>query len=95
MLPRVIGVVFELVSVATFCPPLPPTATAAHEMLAGEAAELPPVDPEPERVTTCGLLVAESTKLRLADRAPAAVGWKVIVAVQVVETATVLPHVVL
>jgi hypothetical protein len=36
ILPRVIAVAFPLVRVATFCPPLLPMATAAHEMLAGE-----------------------------------------------------------
>jgi hypothetical protein len=36
MLPMVIAVAFPLVRVATFCPPLLPIATAAHEMLAGD-----------------------------------------------------------
>ena len=76
-LPMVIGVVFPLVSVATFCPPLLPMATAAQEILAGETDALPVVPvPLPESATVCGLFVAVLVKLRLAVRAPTALGLK-------------------
>ena|SRR5215472_5469728 len=59
----------------TDCDALPvPTDVAAKERLAGDADALAGVAPVPDRVTTWGLFVAESTKLRLAVRVPAAVG---------------------
>lgn len=48
----------------------------------------------PDRATACGLLVAESTKLRLALRPPAALGLKKTVAEQLPFTETVVPQVV-
>jgi hypothetical protein len=48
---------------------------AAKERLAGDAvAVVVGTIPTPESATTCGLFVAESTKLRLAVRVPAALG---------------------
>jgi hypothetical protein len=66
------------VSVITFCAPLPPTGTATQFKVVGLTDAVPePVEaPVPVRITSCGLLVAESVKLRVAVRAPAAVGLK-------------------
>jgi hypothetical protein len=95
MLLKLIGTAFAFVSVTTFCPLFVPTATAAHESEEGEAAAAPVDAPDPDRATSCGLLVAESTKLRVAARAPVALGRKMMVAVQVAEIAMLLPQVVL
>lgn len=49
--------------------------------------------PEPESATLCGLPVAESAKLSVALRVPAAVGLKTTDAVQFAEAARLAPHV--
>lgn len=92
-LPILIAAPFPFVKVTVFWPLLLPIATAAQVRLAGETELAPPDDPEPERGTICGLLVAESTKFRLAVRVPAAAGLKIIVTVQLAETARVPPQV--
>ena len=52
-----------------------PTDVAAKERLAGEAvAVVEGTTATPESATTCGLFVAESTKVRLAVRVPDAPG---------------------
>ena len=58
---------------------------------------LPPevVAPVPAKATVCGLFVAESVKLKLALRAPAAVGLNAIEAVQEPEAARLVLHVLL
>jgi len=53
------------------------------------------VEPVPERETFCGLLVAESTKLNVAVRVPAAVGLKTMDAAQLAEAARLVPQVLL
>ena len=73
-LPILIAAAFPFVRVTVFWPLLVPTATAAQLNVAGETALAPPDDPTPESAKTCGLLVAVSTKLRLAVRVPAALG---------------------
>src|SRR5215469_13081597 len=95
MLPTLIAAAFPFVSVTVFWPLLVPTATAAHDRLEGEAALAPVDDPTPESETTCGLLVAESTKPRLAMRVPAPLGLNTMLAVQVPEMARVAPQFVL
>jgi hypothetical protein len=89
-----IAVAFPFVRVTAFCPLLVPTATAAQLRVDGDAALAPPDDPTPERETTCGLLLAESTKLRLAVRVPAAPGWKIMLALHVAERPRVPPQLV-
>jgi hypothetical protein len=49
-----------------------------------------PVAPVPMRETFCGLLLALSTKLSVAERVPVAVGLKMIEAVQLAPGASVL-----
>jgi hypothetical protein len=49
----------------------------------------------PESETFCGLPVAESVKLSVAVREPVAVGLKTIDAVQLVDAARLVPHVLL
>lgn len=83
------------VSVMTFCAPPPPTGTDTQFKLVGLTAALPPevVAPVPFKVTDCGLLVAESVKVNVALRAPAAVGLNTIEAVQEPPAARLAPHV--
>ena len=96
MLLMLMMVVFPFVSVATFCPPLFPIATDAHVIPVGEIEVAPAgaAAPVPERVTACGLLVAESVKLRAALRVPVAPGLNTTVTVQVTGAARVAPQVV-
>jgi len=54
-----------------------------------------PVAPPPVSVTVCGLLLAESVNRKIALRAPVAVGAKTMLAVQVADAASVVPHVLL
>ena len=54
-----------------------------------------PEVPVPESATCCGLFVAESVKLSVAVRAPAAVGLNTIVAVQPADAVRLVPHVLL
>lgn len=84
-----------LVSVMTFCAPLPPTGTDAQLNVVGLTDAFPDVvdDPEPVRAIVCGLLVAESVKVRVALRDPAAVGLNTIEAVQDPEADRLVPHV--
>lgn len=48
--------------------------------------------PVPESATVCGLPVALSVIVTIADRAPAVVGAKVTVIVQFAPAATLVPH---
>jgi hypothetical protein len=93
----VIDPVPPLVSVTTFCPPLPPTGTATQFRLVGVTVALPPEleAPVPVRATVCGLFVAESVKLSVAVRAPVAVGLNTIEAAQVPAAAKLVLHVLL
>ena len=71
------------VSVADFGAPPTPTDTLAQLILEGLTVRLPAgAIPIPERATVCGLLFAESIKLRVAARVPVAAVLKRIVAVQ-------------
>jgi hypothetical protein len=64
--------------------------------LDGLAATIPVAAiPNPESGTFCGLLPAESLKLRVAVRVPVAVGLKRIATVQVALAAKLNPHVLL
>jgi len=85
------------VSVMTLGPPVCPTATLFQLKLVGlaEAVPEPPLLPVPESETTCGLLATPSVNCRLAVLAPAALGLKVIVTVQLAPDARVPPHVLL
>jgi hypothetical protein len=82
-----------LVRVTVFCPLLFPMATAAQLRLEGDTEPALVDDPEPERATVCGLLVAESTKVRFAVRAPAAPGLKTMLTAHVADTAREVPQV--
>ncbi len=57
--------------------------------LRGRDAE---VSPAPERATVCGLPLALSVIVTIADRAPAAVGVKVTMIVQFAPAATLVPQ---
>ena len=63
-------------------------------MLVGVTEAVPPVDenPVPVSATTCGLLPAESVKLNVALRLPAAVGLNRTDAEQVPGAARLVPH---
>jgi hypothetical protein len=82
------------VSVATFCAPMPPTTTETQLILAGLTVALPPVEdtPVPVNATVWGLLLAESVKLSVALRAPAAVGLNTTDALHVPDAARLVPH---
>jgi len=67
-------------------------------MVEGEALADPPVVPPvpfPVSVMVCGLPVAESVKLSVAARAPAVVGAKTTLTVQLAEAARLAPQVLL
>ena len=85
------------VRVIGFGPPVCPTATLTQFKLAGLTVADPevPLVPVPDRATDCGLLLALSPNWRVADLAPAALGLKLIVAVQLAPDARVAPHVLL
>lgn len=93
MLLMLMAAPFPFVRMTAFCPLLLPMATAAQVRLEGETELAPVDDPEPERATIWGLLVAESTKLRLAVRAPVAAGVKTMLTVHAAEMAREAPHV--
>ena len=96
MLLIVIELVPLFVSVTGFGPPLLPTATFTQFKLVGETVALPEPDtPVPESVTFCGLLLALSVKLSVADRAPDAPGSNVIDTVQLAELPRLLPQLLL
>ena len=87
-------VVFETVMV---CGPLVEPSVMLPKLRAVGAAvtfpvEVPPA-PIPDNATCCGLLPALSPKVSEAVRVPLAVGLKSTVAVQLAETARVVPQV--
>jgi hypothetical protein len=86
-----------LVRVMAFDAPLFPIATTTQLNEVGLTVALPePVAvPVPLRATDCGLLVAESVKLRVALRAPLAVGLNTMDAVQEPAAARLVLHVLL
>lgn len=85
-----------LVNVADLGAPPTPTDTIAQLMLDGLTVKLPAgAIPVPDRATFCGLLLAESTKLRVAVRAPTAAVLKKMVAVQLAWAARLGPQVLL
>ena len=70
------------------------TAVLANERLAGDTdAALELAAPVPESDSDCGLLLAESMKLRIALRVPAAVGLNTTLAEQLAAAARLAPHV--
>jgi hypothetical protein len=73
-----------------------PMVVLANVRLDGlaETVALPPV-PSPVRVTLCGLPVAESLNVRIAERFPFVVGAKTTDAAQLAEAASEAPHVLL
>jgi len=84
------------VNVADFGAPPNPTDTIAQLILDGLAVRFPDgAIPVPESATFCGLLLAESLKLSVAVRAPAAAVLKRIVAVQLAWEARLDPQVLL
>ncbi len=71
-----------------------PTVVEANVSVVGLAVTLPVLPgAKPVSVTTCGLFVAESVKLSVADRFPDSVGANATLAVQLAEAASVVPHV--
>jgi hypothetical protein len=80
-----------LASVAACDALLVPTAVEANVRVVGLAPT--PPGAKPVSVTTCGLLVAESVKLSVADRFPDSCGANATLAVQLAEAASVVPHV--
>src|SRR5579864_1820904 len=64
-------------------------------MLVGERLIVGPVVPVPDRVTTCGLLLALSETLSVAVRVPVAVGAKEMLMVQDPPAATLDPQLLL
>ena len=81
----------------TDCEPLlDPTLMLANEREVGLAETVPfAAVPVPVSVMVCGLLLAESLKLSVADRAPVAFGANATVAVQLEDAASDVPHVLL
>lgn len=72
----VIAELVPLLRVAVCAALVEPTAVAGNASDAGEAVTLPLLElaPVPERATVCGLFVAESEIVSVADRVPVAVG---------------------
>lgn len=96
MLLMLIEVVPPLVSVTAFDAPLLPTATETQLKLVGLTDALPPVVPpvpSPESATVCGVGTALSLKFSVAVRVPLTVGAKMMLAVQLAETARLDPQV--
>jgi len=97
MLLIVIDVALPFVNVAV-CGALDvPTLSDPKAMLVGLKVTVPPPVPVPvpESATTWGLFEALSLNCKLAVRVPEAFGEKMIFAVQLAETASVLPQVLL
>lgn len=89
-------VVPPLVKVTAFAAPFTPTATEAQLKLVGLTDALPPdvpPVPNPERATVCGLGLALSLKFSVAVRVPLTVGANTMPAVQLAETAKLVPQV--
>lgn len=55
----------------------------------------PPPPPDPERATACGLLLAESVNVRVAERVPDAEGLNTTPTVQLAPDVKLVPHVLL
>jgi hypothetical protein len=81
-----------LVRVTDFAPPALPTATEYQLRLDGLTVRVEAAVPVPERATVCGLFVAESVKVSVAVRLPAAAGWNSTVTVQLAEAARLVPQ---
>jgi hypothetical protein len=74
---------------------LEPTEVLPNVRLEGVAVTVPDEILFPVRATVCGLLLAESLKFSVADRAPVPAGAKTMLTVQVAEAARDAPHVLL
>jgi hypothetical protein len=74
-----------------------PTDVLGNPRLVGDTLAVPPavLPPVAERVTDCGLLLAVSEIVSVADREPLAVGLNVTATVQLADAARLLPHVLL
>jgi hypothetical protein len=93
MLLMVIDEPAPLVRVTVWGALLDATAVLANERLAGDTeAALELAAPVPESNSDCGLLLAESVKLRMALRVPAAVGLNTTLAEQLPPAARLAPH---
>jgi hypothetical protein len=86
-----------LVNVATFCPPIPPTFTDTQLSVDGLTDALPPdeVPPVPESATVCGLPLAESATLSVAERDPLVLGLNVTEMLQLAFAARLDPQLLL
>ena len=97
MLLMLIEVVPLLVSVTAFAALLLPTATETQLKVVGLTDALPPPVvppvPNPESATVCGLGLALSLKFSVAVRVPLTVGANTMPAVQLAETAKLVPQV--
>jgi len=90
-----IGIVAEplFVSVIDLLPLTFPTATGPQLRLEGVETRLPMLAiPPPVRATLCGLLLAESEMVNVAERGPVLAVLKNIVTVHVADGGTVNPH---
>jgi hypothetical protein len=85
------------VSVAVFCPPIPPTLTETQLREVGLTDALPPevLPPVPDNATVCGLLPAVSETVSAADRVPATEGLNAMETLQEADAARLDPHVLL
>ena len=90
----VIEVLCPFDSVADCAALLDPTLVLANVREVGLADTVPlAAVPVPVSVLVCGLPLAESAKLKVADRAPVAFGANATVAVQLEDAASDVPHV--
>ena len=93
--PIVIAELVSFDSVAVSAALLDPIEVLPNVRLEGLTETEPDVPPAPPPVnaTVCGLLVAESLKFNVAERAPEEVGAKTTVAVQLADAASEVPQV--
>jgi hypothetical protein len=94
MLEILIEVVPPLVSVTDCAEAVVPTFVEVNVRLVGITdAFTALLVPEPDKATVCGLFPAESVKVSVAVRVPAAAGVNVTLTLQLAEPASVAPHV--
>ena len=86
--------VVPLLRVADWAELVDPTAVAGKPIAAGDTVTLPPevLPPVPDRDTVCGLLLAESAIVSVADRVPVVVGLNSTDTPQLAEAATLEPQ---
>jgi hypothetical protein len=86
--------VVPLLRVADWAALVDPTAVAGKPIAVGETVTLPPevLPPVPDNATVCGLLVAESEIVRVAERVPVVVGLNSTDTPQLAEAARLEPQ---